>query len=289
MSFRELKLRKNPDCPSAATTDAARASRVRRRLALPELAPTPPFEFDRADGSGAPRARPASRSSCVDVRLEREREIAHDRRRDLDSDDELAERWSELPRDRPVVLFCHVGGRSARGHRVPAPARAIPRARTCAAASTPGAGRSIPASRATEALLGQRQTQPAADSGAGVSPEPVPSRPDFLSAARDEVAATVNANPDRQPRRAAPFAAPAGPAVTRCSHTNRNRTRRRAANVEPYSLRTTRRQSNAIAAMVSREAAEAAAEARHAPAVVVVLGAELPRAGTPPRRATMDR
>jgi adenylyltransferase/sulfurtransferase len=50
----------------------------------------------------------------VDVRTAREREIATlapDRWIPLS---ELAERWRELPADRPLVVYCHSGGRSAR-------------------------------------------------------------------------------------------------------------------------------------------------------------------------------
>ena len=50
----------------------------------------------------------------LDVRLEREREIAAIEGATWIPMAELGARWQELPADRPVVVFCHTGSRSAR-------------------------------------------------------------------------------------------------------------------------------------------------------------------------------
>jgi molybdopterin/thiamine biosynthesis adenylyltransferase/rhodanese-related sulfurtransferase len=117
MRFRELKLRKNPDCPvcgthptvtelidyqafcgvSPQTAGLAREERITPR----ELAET------LAEGNG-------NRPLLLDVREPHEWDIVHLEDAKLIPVNTLAGHLDELPRDRPIVVYCKTGNRSAR-------------------------------------------------------------------------------------------------------------------------------------------------------------------------------
>ena len=109
MSFREVRLGKSPDCPvCSANPTQKELIRYEENCEMPEES----FEID--VGELARRRAAGEPLELVDVRLEREREIAAIDGATWIPMAELAERWRELPADRPVVIFCHSGGRSAR-------------------------------------------------------------------------------------------------------------------------------------------------------------------------------
>ena len=117
MRFRELKLRKNPDCPvcgthptvtelidyqafcgvSPQTTGLSREERITPR----ELAET------LAEGNG-------NRPLLLDVREPHEWDIVHLEDAKLLPVNSLAGHLDELPRDQPIVVYCKTGNRSAR-------------------------------------------------------------------------------------------------------------------------------------------------------------------------------
>ncbi len=117
MRFRELKLRKNPDCPvcgthptvtelidyqafcgvSPQTTGLSREDLITPR----ELAET------LAEGNG-------HRPLLLDVREPHEWDIVHLEDAKLIPVNALAGHLDELPRDQPIVVYCKTGNRSAR-------------------------------------------------------------------------------------------------------------------------------------------------------------------------------
>jgi adenylyltransferase/sulfurtransferase len=117
MRFRELKLRKNPDCPvcgthptvtelidyqafcgvSPQTTGLSREDLITPR----ELAET------LAEGNG-------HRPLLLDVREPHEWDIVHLEDAKLIPVNTLAGHLDELPRDQPIVVYCKTGNRSAR-------------------------------------------------------------------------------------------------------------------------------------------------------------------------------
>jgi adenylyltransferase/sulfurtransferase len=111
-AFREVRLRKNPDCPRCSERPTlAGLVRYEEACAVPESDGAESFEIGPAEL--ARRRAAGEPMTLLDVRLAREREIAV-----LDDDlwiplQELAQRWHEVPTDRRVVVYCHVGGRSA--------------------------------------------------------------------------------------------------------------------------------------------------------------------------------
>ena len=109
MSFREVRLGKSPDCPVCSENPTQRGL-----IRYEESCEMPEESFDIDVHELARRRAAGEPLELVDVRLEREREIAT-----IDGGTwipmaEIAERWRELPTDRPVVIYCHSGGRSAR-------------------------------------------------------------------------------------------------------------------------------------------------------------------------------
>ena len=109
MRFREVKLAKNPDCPVCSEHPTQRGLiRYEESCEMPEES----FEVDvhelaRRRAAGEP-------IELLDVRLEREREIASIEGATWIPMAELGARWQELPGDRPLVVYCHTGSRSAR-------------------------------------------------------------------------------------------------------------------------------------------------------------------------------
>jgi adenylyltransferase/sulfurtransferase len=107
--FREVRLPRDPDCPRCAPG--------RRQAPLVACADTceiaeGAFELDPVDV--ARRLEAGEPLALLDVREPFERELAV-----LPGDlwiplAELPRRFGELPPDRPLVVYCHVGGRSAR-------------------------------------------------------------------------------------------------------------------------------------------------------------------------------
>ena len=108
LRFREVRLQKNPDCP-LCSEHPTQTGLVRYEESCPmpdDAFELPPVDVARRLAAGEPLA-------LLDVRTEREREVAV-----LPGElwiplRELADRWLEVPDDRPVVVYCHVGGRSA--------------------------------------------------------------------------------------------------------------------------------------------------------------------------------
>ena len=117
MRFRELKLRKNPDCPVCGANPTVTelidyeafcgmgatpaGLPAENRIAPRELANT------LAEGNGG-------RPFLLDVREPHEWDIAHLDDATLLSVNTLAGHLDELPRDQPIVVYCKSGARSAR-------------------------------------------------------------------------------------------------------------------------------------------------------------------------------
>jgi adenylyltransferase/sulfurtransferase len=108
MRFREVRLARAPDCPICGDEPTQRGLvRYEESCEMPEDG----FEITPVDL--ARRLRAGEPITLLDVRTPREREVAR-----LPGEElwipirELAERWGEVPADRPVVAYCHVGGRS---------------------------------------------------------------------------------------------------------------------------------------------------------------------------------
>jgi molybdopterin/thiamine biosynthesis adenylyltransferase/rhodanese-related sulfurtransferase len=111
-AFREVRLRQNPACPRCSEHPTLSGLvRYEEACAVPESASVESFEIQPAELA---RRRAAGEPiALLDVRTPVEREIAA-----LDDPlwiplQELGARWREVPTDRTVVVYCHVGGRSA--------------------------------------------------------------------------------------------------------------------------------------------------------------------------------
>jgi len=110
MSFREVRLRRDPDCPRCSATPRLEGLiRYEQECDVSDEreAALTPTEFKRRLEAGEPLV-------LVDVREGYEREIAV-----LDDQywipmRELPSRWEELPADRDLVVYCRSGARSAR-------------------------------------------------------------------------------------------------------------------------------------------------------------------------------
>jgi len=108
MRFREVRLPKSPDCP-VCSDHPTQTSLIRYEdtCEMPEDA----FEFDVTEI--ARRLQEGEPIELLDVRTAREREIAVLPGGSWIPLQELDRRWSEVPTDRPVVVYCHTGRRSA--------------------------------------------------------------------------------------------------------------------------------------------------------------------------------
>jgi adenylyltransferase/sulfurtransferase len=108
MSFREMRLRKDPACPRCSKEPS-----LQGLVRYEESCDVPNDQVDIRPVDLARRLAAGEPIELLDVRLAREREIAV-----LDDQhwipiQELQERWREVPTDRTVVVYCHTGGRSA--------------------------------------------------------------------------------------------------------------------------------------------------------------------------------
>jgi sulfur-carrier protein adenylyltransferase/sulfurtransferase len=118
MRFRELKLRRDADCPLCGDRPTQHGLvEYDDACAVPDAgaSATPADEepFEIAAAEVARRAAAGENFALVDVRLEHELLLASLPGALWIPLHELAARWGEIPRDRPVYAFCHVGQRSA--------------------------------------------------------------------------------------------------------------------------------------------------------------------------------
>ncbi len=105
--FREVRVPRSPDCPLCSDRPTQRGLvRYDDFCALPDA-----FELETTEV--ARRLAAGETIELLDVRLPHEREIAALPATHWIPLHELGRRFSELSRDRPLVVFCHVGGRSA--------------------------------------------------------------------------------------------------------------------------------------------------------------------------------
>ena len=114
MRFRELRLRKDPECPVCGREPSIRELRdSEASCALPE--PTAPVAADGAIDVGELQARivAGERPFILDVRTRQEWAIGHIAGATLVPLQELAQRFDELDPQQETVVYCHVGGRSA--------------------------------------------------------------------------------------------------------------------------------------------------------------------------------
>ncbi len=117
MRFRELKLRKNPDCPVCGTHPTVTklidyqafcgVSPEGTGLAVEERITPRELSEILATGNG-------NRPLLLDVREPHEWDIVHLDEAKLIPVNTLAGHLDELPRDQPIVVYCKTGGRSAR-------------------------------------------------------------------------------------------------------------------------------------------------------------------------------
>jgi molybdopterin/thiamine biosynthesis adenylyltransferase/rhodanese-related sulfurtransferase len=111
MSFREVRVPKDPACP-VCSEHPTQTGLVRYDDACETPVPT----GDRGDLEPRELARRLTAGEAIellDVRLEREVEIASLPGARWIPLHELADRVAELPRERTIVAYCHVGARSA--------------------------------------------------------------------------------------------------------------------------------------------------------------------------------
>ena len=119
MTFRELKVRKNPKCPICGPNptithliDYQEFCGVRGVEAAPSASTDPGDEITPAQYQA--RRSAGDESFLLDVRNPEEIEICRIAGSTVIPLPELAGRLSELPRDRPIVVHCKSGGRSAK-------------------------------------------------------------------------------------------------------------------------------------------------------------------------------
>jgi adenylyltransferase/sulfurtransferase len=123
MSFREVRIRKNPDCPLCGTNPTIdHLIDYDEFCGLPGQAPRAvTATADAAAGAAweiGPRALKAALDrgevALIDVREPQEWEIAHIEGARLIPLAELPDRLAELPLEGAIVLHCHLGVRSMR-------------------------------------------------------------------------------------------------------------------------------------------------------------------------------
>ena len=111
MSFREVRIPKSADCP-VCSRRATRTELVAYDDAC-AIAPAEDVAFELEPREAARRLAAGEPLELVDVRLADERALAELPGALWIPLHELERRLDELPRDRTLVVFCHVGGRSA--------------------------------------------------------------------------------------------------------------------------------------------------------------------------------
>lgn len=117
MRFRELKLRKNPDCPVCGTHPTVTelidyqvfCGVVPEESGIPAENRITPQELAKTLAAGN-----GDVPVLLDVREPNEWDIVHLENARLISVNSLALHLDELPRDEPIVVYCKTGGRSAR-------------------------------------------------------------------------------------------------------------------------------------------------------------------------------
>ena len=114
MSFREVRLRKSPDCPRCSERPTLEGLvRYDEECATPRETTMEEEPLEIAPKELARRLAAGEPIEILDVRLAREREIATIDGQHWIPVQELGRRFGELPADRELVVYCHVGGRSA--------------------------------------------------------------------------------------------------------------------------------------------------------------------------------
>lgn len=119
MTFREVRIRRNPDCPACGDEPTLKELVDYDRFCGVTPEQTPPShsgplpQLSPEEVDAALKGTPAP--FLLDVREPHEWEIGNlgDRGAVLIPYAEVRDRAEELPRDRPVVVYCHVGVRSA--------------------------------------------------------------------------------------------------------------------------------------------------------------------------------
>lgn len=115
MRFREVRVERDPTCPVCSRTKTASASFERggeRATGGHESASETSIALDLSPAA-AGRMLEAGEAELLDVRSPLERQIATIAGARSLPLEELGERFAELPRDRDLIVFCHVGVRSA--------------------------------------------------------------------------------------------------------------------------------------------------------------------------------
>ena len=111
VSFDEVKLRKNPACPACGPSKT-----IAKLIDYEEFCGTKsamaPTEFDVTPEELKASLGQSSPPMVVDVREPYEYELCHIEGAKLIPLGELPRRKDELPKDTPVVVYCHVGVRS---------------------------------------------------------------------------------------------------------------------------------------------------------------------------------
>ena len=116
MRFRELKLRKDPDCPICGThRTITKLIDYNQFCGVPQASATPATVAGEIDPV-AVKARLDSGEDLqlIDVREPQEYQICHIPQARLIPLGELPKRLHELDRSRPIVVHCKTGGRSAK-------------------------------------------------------------------------------------------------------------------------------------------------------------------------------
>ncbi len=111
MTFREVRVPKDPECPICSAHPTQTGLVSYEEVCEPPAATADGSELEPRDL--ARRLAAGEALELLDVRLEREVEIAALPGARWIPLHELADRVGELPRGRPIVAYCHVGARSA--------------------------------------------------------------------------------------------------------------------------------------------------------------------------------
>jgi sulfur-carrier protein adenylyltransferase/sulfurtransferase len=111
MTFREVRVPKDPECPICSAHPTQTGLVSYEEVCEPAAAAADGGELEPRDL--ARRLAAGEMMELLDVRLEREVEIATLPGARWIPLHELADRIGELPRGRPIVAYCHVGARSA--------------------------------------------------------------------------------------------------------------------------------------------------------------------------------
>jgi len=114
LRFRELRLKKNPQCPVCSAEPALTELVDYEAFCGLESADTEPDEVNITVSQLQRRQQQGRRPLLVDVRTAREWEICRLAGAQLLPLQELTGRWQELDPEQEIVVYCHHGHRSAR-------------------------------------------------------------------------------------------------------------------------------------------------------------------------------